>query len=236
MAANLGKTFALWAAGVHVVGQLAMMGFYLYKKSAFDDAYTIKYPDNDARRIAMGNFGRSTSASPSPPPGVSSIIDCVPGCGTSAAPAACVSGCTDSSGLIRAELQKRHIMAHAATIEGLVQSAACLLAIMALLSLKSHMALEKRAGVSDEKELIAFSCLLLGLFLPMLQFSMMTGTMQYIAHIGQDAQVATPSGDMDFTGFGHSDWQMLYMQLKIEEARFEWCVAGLLLTMSGCRV
>ena len=52
MAANLGKTFALWAAGVHVVGQLAMMGFYLYKKSAFDDAYTIKYPDNDARRLA----------------------------------------------------------------------------------------------------------------------------------------------------------------------------------------
>jgi hypothetical protein len=147
------------------------------------DQWHTKFPDSDTRHRAMCNFGHTDGQ------------DATPGCD---------STCMDSVGMIKAEMLHHHACEKTSATGGAVECVACLLAMVALLTLKTQMTAGKAA---DEKELIAFVCLLLGLFLPMLRFAMWSGPMQYIAHIGASAQeTPSPGHTPSWTGFGNTTW------------------------------
>ena len=198
---NLGQRFANGAAVIHVAAQLALMAALFNEFHGVVDQFSAKYPDWDTRKLAMMQFGGDAP-------------QCAAGCTSD-----CQVGCSDAIALIKLELIRRHDMAKLFTFEGILQSIAALLAVFALLSLRTHMTPPGRAN--DERETIAFVCLFLGLFLPMLQFSMETGPIQYTARIGRDAQL---SGDTspDWSGFKDGDWKNLFVQQKIEDDRFRW--------------
>lgn len=99
--------------------------------------------------------------------------------------------------------------------EGIFESIACLLAICTIMCLKAHLNYRKPA---DEAELIMFTCMILGLVIPMLEFCLRAGPISFVAWIG--SEVAKPDGR--WTGFSPTHIQSLMMTLEVVEALFQW--------------
>ena len=72
----------------------------------------------------------------------------------------------------------------------------------------------------DEKEMICWTCFILGFTIPMLQFAMSTGPISFIAWVGTSA--LDESGDSMWSNFRSSDWHVLYLCIRIVEALFMW--------------
>jgi hypothetical protein len=100
--------------------------------------------------------------------------------------------------------------------EGIFESIACLLAICTILCVKAHMNYKTQA---DEKELIMFSCMILGLTIPLLEFSLRAGPVSFVSWVGSEA--AKSDGGM-WTGFTPTHIQTLMMTLQVVEALFDY--------------
>jgi hypothetical protein len=97
-------------------------------------------------------------------------------------------------------------------VNGLFQSLACLLAIFALLSLKTQAGFNK---TMDEKEIICYVCFVLGFTIPLLQFAMRSGPVTFIVWIGSDAASEAPEF---WKNLNPPDWHMLYIVLRTVES------------------
>lgn len=110
-------------------------------------------------------------------------------------------------------------------LSGLVDCIALLCAICGLLALKAQMSFNRKEA-ADEKELIAFFCLILGFLLPLLELALRSGPMSYVAWVGGDAvRCQRDPSTCDaaiWKKFEAADFRSLWMALRITEALFTW--------------
>lgn len=99
--------------------------------------------------------------------------------------------------------------------EGIFESIACVLAVCTILCLKAHM---NFTSTADEKELVMYACMILGLTIPMLEFCLRAGPVSYVAWVGSES--AKPDGM--WTGFTPTHVQTLMMALNVVESLFTW--------------
>jgi hypothetical protein len=213
--ANLGKTFAFGAVALHLTAALITLTILMTMKPS--DKWTDKYPDRMDRMKALGDFNTPCEK------------DCVaaPGAANS-----CTAGCSDHVWLMMDITDFMHDFVPFATLNGICQSVSCLLAIFALLSLKAQLNMKNPSRISDEKELIAFTCFIIGFLIPMLQFAMMTGPLSFVAWVGSTAQKDPPTDDTIWKNFHVHDWHALFLILRIVESIFVWLDSLMCLLLS----
>lgn len=131
----------------------------------------------------------------------------------------------DSHNLVMASLERSIDSQGPVVLSGLVDCIALCCAIGAMLSLKAQMSYNRKEA-ADEKELIAFFCLILGFVLPILVLALQSGPMSFVGWVGGDAVrcARDPSkcGDAFWKNFTDADFRAMWMSLSITEALFTW--------------
>lgn len=136
----------------------------------------------------------------------------------------------DSAELILDRLENMYSFQAWFVAEGLMESVACLAAICCLMALKAQMNYRRPA---DERELVMYSCFLIGLLVPLLEFAMRAGPMSFVGWLG--SEVAKGRGDSAdtgvFSGFSDTHLQITMIGLQTTESIFTWLnvVAAMLL-------
>lgn len=136
----------------------------------------------------------------------------------------------DSPNLVVMSIEQTVDMQGPVVLSGLVDCVAMLLAIFAFLALKAQMSFNRKEA-ADEKELIAFGCLVLGFLFPLLELALRSGPMGIVGWIGGDAvrcrraMLADPDStceDMYWKNFTDGDFRAMWLALQIVEALFTW--------------
>ncbi len=100
-------------------------------------------------------------------------------------------------------------------LDGLFDSIASLLALCALMCLKTQM--NWNTSTPNEKELIMFAAFFLGLFIPMLEFCLRTGPIAAAALAGSAATF-----DEDEHSWSSTHFQFLFLAIQVVESLFTW--------------
>ena len=127
----------------------------------------------------------------------------------------------DNLELIVDQLKTMNVVQKFFVFDGICESIASFLAICAILCLKAAVNYKRPA---DEKDLITFGCLVLGLVIPMLEFALRVGPYTAVGQMG--AQAGWTDGDPEikqgWTGFSAAHFQSLILTVTVVETLFLW--------------
>lgn len=127
----------------------------------------------------------------------------------------------DSAPMILDQLEGDYSFQGFLVAEGLMESMACVAAICCLMALKAQMNYRRPA---DERELVMYSCFLIGLLIPLLEFSMRAGPVSFVSWVGSEI-VKDQEGSTEttvFRGFTDTHIQMMGLMLQTTESLFTW--------------
>jgi hypothetical protein len=119
--------------------------------------------------------------------------------------------------MVMDQLERDYSLQGWLVIEGMIDSMACLAAICTLMSFKSQMNYRRPA---DERELIMYACLLIGLLIPMLEFCMRAGPVSYVGWVASESIKTDGTGL--YSGFADTHYQVIAVGLQTVEALFTW--------------
>ena len=93
--------------------------------------------------------------------------------------------------------------------------------VQRLMALKAQMNYRRPA---DERELVMYACFVIGLLIPLLEFSMRAGPVSFIGWVGSEvAKDKAGSTEMTvFRGFTDTHLQMAMLGLQTTESLFTW--------------
>lgn len=123
----------------------------------------------------------------------------------------------DSSPMVLDQLERTSSVQGWYVFEGMLEASACLCAICCIMCMKSQMNYRRPA---DERELIMYACLLIGLLIPMLEFCMRAGPIAYVGWVA--SEIVKTDGTGLYSDFSATHIQMLYMTLQVTESLFNW--------------
>ena len=123
----------------------------------------------------------------------------------------------DSGAMVLDQLERDYNLQGWLVAEGMLEAMACLAAICCLMSLKSQMNYRRPA---DERELIMYTCLLIGLLIPMLEFCMKAGPFSFVGWVA--SETLKTDGTNLYSGFSDTHIQMLSLALNVTESLFSW--------------
>ena len=101
--------------------------------------------------------------------------------------------------------------------EGLMEAVACVLAICTLMCVKSQMNFRVPA---DERELICYACVIIGLLIPMLEFCLRAGPIGFCGWVAHE--ISKPDGSGFYTGFSATHIQTMSLGINVVESLFIW--------------
>jgi hypothetical protein len=131
----------------------------------------------------------------------------------------------DSHNLVLMSIERTVDMQGPVVLSGLVDCIAMMCAMCAILALRAQMSFNRKEA-ADEKELIAFFCLILGFLLPLMELALRSGPMSYIGWIGGDAvrcqRDPSNCGEAIWKNFEPADFRSMWMATRITEALFTW--------------
>ncbi len=131
----------------------------------------------------------------------------------------------DSQNLVLMSIENMVDSQGPVVLSGLVDCIAMLCAICGILALKAQMSFNRKEA-ADEKELIAFFCLILGFLLPLIELALRSGPMSYVGWVGGDAvrcqRDPAKCNDAIWKNFEPADFRSMWMAIRVVEELFTW--------------
>jgi hypothetical protein len=128
----------------------------------------------------------------------------------------------DSGPMILDRLSRTYDIQGFLVFEGMMESIACVLAICTLMCLKAQMNYRVPA---DDRKMVMYACMILGLLIPMLEFCLRAGPYSFVGWVGNELEKNYgPAVDDDafFKNFADVHIQMLGLTLQVVESLFAW--------------